>query len=248
MTAFLSRVRRVPLLVVSVAAALSFLTGVDLRTEEAANLTRFVVVGDSLAAGYMNDSLLAAQQVGSFANLIATQAGETLALPLIAAPGVPNVIVSVDPGPPLIIIRAPGVSTGRVNATVQPMNLAVPGHRVHDALVTRPTLPIDSLTDLVLGLPGLLGGVSRSQVEWAESLAPSTVFVWLGSNDVLGSVFFATPLAVTPPRTCRRFLRRYAPAGHDRRCDRRGQRAGCDACALPTSAEGVRRRWGNPSP
>jgi lysophospholipase L1-like esterase len=188
----------VPLLATAVAAVLCFWPGADLRSQGRADLSRFVVVGDSLAAGYMNDSLLDAQQVASFASLIAAQAGEDLPLPLIAAPGIPNVIVSVDPGPPPIIVRAPGVSTGRVNPTVQAMNLAVPGHTVHDALVTRPSFPIDSLTDLVLGFPGLPAGVSRSQVEWAEALAPSTVLLWLGANDVLGSIFAATPL-LTPP-------------------------------------------------
>ena len=198
MTPSIPRVRRVPLLATAVAAVLCFWPGADLRSQGRADLSRFVVVGDSLAAGYMNDSLLDAQQVASFASLIAAQAGEDLPLPLIAAPGIPNVIVSVDPGPPPIIVRAPGVSSGRVNPTVQAMNLAVPGHTVNDALITRPSLPIDSLTDLVLGLPGLLAGVSRSQVEWAEALAPSTVLLWLGANDVLSSVFAATPL-VTPP-------------------------------------------------
>ena len=198
MTPSIPSVRRLPLLVVAVAAVLSLWPRANLRSEEKADLSRFVVVGDSLAAGYMNDSLLGAQQVGSFASLIAAQAREDLPLPLIAAPGIPNVIVSVDPGPPPIIFRAPGMSTGRVNPTVQAMNLAVPGHTVHDALVTGPSLPIDSLTDLVLGLPGLLAGVSRSQVEWAEALVPSTVLLWLGANDVLGSVFAATPL-MTPP-------------------------------------------------
>ena len=78
---------------------------------------------------------------------------------------------------------------------VQARNLAVPGHTVHDALVRRPSLPIDGagsqvqiLTDLVLGLPGLLGGAAKSQVEWAEALAPSTILLWLGSNDVLGAI------------------------------------------------------------
>ncbi len=206
MTLFILSVRRLPLLVLALASALSVSPAVDLRSEERADLSRLVVVGDSLAAGYMNDSLLAAQQVGSFASLIAAQAAVDLPLPLIAAPGVPNVIVSVDPGPPPIIIRAPGVSTGRLNPMVQAMNLAVPGHTVHDALVRRPSLPIDGvgsqveiLTDLVLGLPGLLGGVAKSQVEWAEALAPSTILLWLGSNDVLGAVFAATPLPLTPP-------------------------------------------------
>ncbi len=68
------------------------------------------------------------------------------------------------------------------------MDLAVPGQNVQDALTTRPSFPIDDLTDLVLGFPGLLGGLSRSQVEWAENLFPTTIFVWLGNDDALGVV------------------------------------------------------------
>src|SRR6266545_3609407 len=59
------------------------------------------------------------------------------------------------------------------------------------ALEMRPDFPIDSMTDLVLGLPGLLGGVLRSQVEWAEALAPTTIILWIGSNDALGAVLAA---------------------------------------------------------
>jgi hypothetical protein len=162
------------------------------------NLSRLVAVGDSLLAGYQNDSLLSSQQVNSPASLIADQAGVPLPLPLIGAPGIPNVIVDVDPGPPPTFFRAPGTSPGRLNPLVQPMNLAVPGHTVRDALVTRPTLPIDSVTDLVLGVPGFFGGIARSQVEWAEALSPTTILLWIGPSDVLGTIYVASPAALTP--------------------------------------------------
>jgi GDSL-like Lipase/Acylhydrolase len=152
------------------------------------DLSRLVVVGDSLSAGFQNGSLLGTQQVHGFASIVARQAGVQLPLPLIAAPGIPNVLTLVDPGLPPILGEEPGVSTGRVDLSVQAMNLAVPGHRVQDALTVRPDLDFstDVLADLVLGLPGLFLGVSRSQVEWAEALAPTAAIVWLGNNDVLG--------------------------------------------------------------
>ena len=78
------------------------------------------------------------------------------------------------------------------------MNLAVPGHRVIDAFEKRPDFPIDSMTDLVLGLPGLLGGVSRSQVEWAEALQPTTIIVWIGNNDALNAAIAGDTAALTP--------------------------------------------------
>jgi phospholipase/lecithinase/hemolysin len=163
-----------------------------------ADLSRLVVVGDSLSAGFQNGSLLDSQQPHGYASLIAEQAGVNLPLPLIASPGIPNVLVLLNPGPPPVIVRAPGASAGRDNPFVQAMNLAVPGQTVQDALSLRPDFPIDSLTDLVLGLPGLLSGVSRSQVEWAEALAPTTILLWIGSNDELNAVFAADPAFMTP--------------------------------------------------
>ena len=163
-----------------------------------ADLSRLVVVGDSLAAGYLNGSLHEAQQPHGFASLIAAQKGVALALPLIAAPGIPNVLELIQAGPLPVVVPAPGLSLGRVDLSVQAMNLAVPGQSVQDALTRRPDFPIDSLTDLVLGLPSLLGGVSRSQVEWAESLAPTTVFVWIGNNDALLPAIVGDPSLLTP--------------------------------------------------
>ncbi len=163
-----------------------------------ADLSRLLVVGDSLAAGFQNGSLLARQQVNGFASLLADQAQVALSLPLIAEPGIPNVLTLVDLGPPPVLGREPGVSTGRINPTVQATNLAVPGATVQDALTTRPDLPFDDLTDLVLGLPGVFSGISRSQVEWAEGLAPTTILIWIGNNDVLAAAIQADASLLTP--------------------------------------------------
>jgi len=172
----------------------------DASAQRRADLSRLVVVGDSLSAGFQNLSLLDSQQVHGYANLIAKQANVPLVLPLIASPGVPNVLQLKSLGPPLPIIQpAPGVSPGRTNPTVQATNLAVPGAKVRDALRTRPDLPVDSLTDLVLGLPGLLPGVgiSRTQVEWAQALRPTTVVLWIGNNDVLMPALEGTTAGIT---------------------------------------------------
>ncbi len=163
-----------------------------------ADLSRLVIVGDSLSAGFQNGSLLDRQQVHGYAALVAVQAGVELPLPLIAEPGIPNVFTLVNPGPPPVILPEPGTSPGRVNPTVQTMNLAVPGANVQDALTSRPDFLFDDLTDLVLGLPGLVGGISFSQVEWAEALAPTTILVWLGNNDALGAALAADASLVTP--------------------------------------------------
>jgi len=182
-----------------VAALLCFLC-VPTTWAQPGDVSRIVVVGDSLSAGFQNGSLLDSQQVHGYANLVAVQAGTDLQLPLIAPPGIPNVLTLVSPGPPPIIVPAPGTSTGRENPFLQTLDVAVPGANLHDALFTRPSFPIDDLTDLLLGLPGLLATppASLSQVEWAEALRPTTILVWMGNNDALGAVVQADPTLLTP--------------------------------------------------
>jgi lysophospholipase L1-like esterase len=110
----------------------------------------------------------------------------------------------IDVGPPPVIAPAPGISTGRLDATLQVRNLAVPGARVQDVLTTRPDPRdgINTLTDIVLGLPAFVpnvgDGVARSQIEFAEELKPSVVLLWIGNNDALGAALAADPAGLTP--------------------------------------------------
>jgi len=168
-----------------------------------ADLSNLVVIGDSPSAGVQNGSLLAEQQINGYASLVAGQARVDLPLPLIAFPGIPNVITSVSIGPPLVIQTAPGISTGRIEPFVQPRNLAVPGATVSDALNARPTCDPSNitLTDLVLGLPHpCLGtGLPLSQIETAEALNPTTIFLWLGGEDALRAAFNGDSSLLTPP-------------------------------------------------
>src|SRR6202046_1960343 len=164
-----------------------------------ANLSRIVVVGDSLSAGFQSDSLLDTAQPHGWAAVLAAQAHTPLVLPLIAPPGVPNVLELLSIGPPPLIEPDPApASMGRDDPFVQATDLAVPGAELQDVLTTAPSFPIDSLTDLVLGFPGLFDGISKTQVEWAQTLQPTTIFLWIGSNDILGAASVADPSAATP--------------------------------------------------
>lgn len=89
-----------------------------------ADLSRLVVVGDSLAAGYQNSSLVLTHQGDGLASLVAAQAGVDLPLPLIGEPGIPPELY-VNPATGRIE-RRPGFGW-RVNPQVQAFNLAVPG-------------------------------------------------------------------------------------------------------------------------
>ena len=163
-----------------------------------ADLSRLIVVGDSLSASYQNGSLLATQQFHGYASLIANQKNAGLVLPLIAPPGIPNVLTLIAPGLPPQMEPAPGSSTGRLDPTQQVTNLAVPGARLVEILTKRPDLPISDFTDLILGLPGLFAGTSKTQIEWAEALAPTTILLWAGSNDALGAAVTGDSAALTP--------------------------------------------------
>jgi lysophospholipase L1-like esterase len=64
-----------------------------------------------------------------------------------------------------------------------------------------PAEALNALTTLVLGIPGLDEAdrpVSRSQVEWAVALKPTTVILWIGNNDALESVLVGDSSFLTP--------------------------------------------------
>ncbi|MBW8749770.1 MAG: hypothetical protein JF584_19890, partial [Acidobacteria bacterium] len=157
-----------------------------------------VFLGDSLTAGYQNGSLLDSQQKNGYAALIATQANFSLTLPLIAPPGAPAVLQLVKAGPPPVIVTASGTTTGRDNPTEQPTDLAVPGHLLHDILNTTPSAVAatgqQQMTNLVLAFPS---GNTKSQLDEAIALKPSTVIVWAGNNDALIADEEGTPSVMT---------------------------------------------------
>ncbi len=162
----------------------------------------FVAVGDSLTAGYQNFSLSEKGQNNSFPSFLARQLGTYLFLPLITEPGIPPELVMVDPGPPPVVETAPGPQGTRVFPTVVPQNLAVPGQTTLDALTKKPELPLDTLEDVILGVPSLLipqlGIPPLSQLEMAYALTPTFTVLWLGSNEVLDAVLNADPSLIVP--------------------------------------------------
>jgi len=172
----------------------------DISRAQKADLSRMVVVGDSLSAGFENDSLWDAQQVHGWASVLADQAQVPLVLPLIASPGIPNHLELMSATFPPIIIPVPGpASPGRDDPFAQATDLAVPDAVLQDVLTTQPSLPIDDFTDLILGLPGLEAAppISLSQVQWAQALRPSIVFAWIGNNDILGAATATNPFGAT---------------------------------------------------
>lgn len=178
-------------------------TPIGSPSTNAGNFTRTVFIGDSITAGFQNGSLLDTQQPNGYANLIAKQAGFQINLPLIEPPGAPAVLQLVSVGPPPVVQQESGITTGRDNPTVQATDLAVPGHLLTDLINRKPSIiPTsneDIITDLVLGFPGIGEGEFYTQLQWAEHLDPTTLFVWIGSNDAEMAVDTGMPSNMTPP-------------------------------------------------
>jgi lysophospholipase L1-like esterase len=158
------------------------------QAKNAGNFSSVYFLGDSLTAGFQSDSLIDTSQPHGWPPLVAAQLGFPIALPLIAPPGAPNQIIMVHLVP-LTLGTLPGTTTGRDNYTLQPTNVAVPGAYANDVLNTlplvNPTTPQQQIDQLVLGYPGFGYGLQLSQAGQAAAANPTTIFLWVGNNDVL---------------------------------------------------------------
>ncbi|HET7293145.1 MAG TPA: SGNH/GDSL hydrolase family protein [Vicinamibacteria bacterium] len=138
----------------------------------------YVSIGDSLAAGFTNGSLVEGHQAVSVPALLARQAGaQDFQQPTIGTPGIPPELRLLSLTPPLI---APSSSTPgqplNLGLTRPYNNLAVPGATVIDALTTTS----GGFHDLILRGLG-------TQVAQAVALRPTFITLWIGNNDVLGA-------------------------------------------------------------
>jgi hypothetical protein len=155
--------------------------------------TRFVVLGEGLAAGLGHFSLTEDVQAWSFPALAAEKLGVPFAQPLIEPPGVGQAGFQCLP------VIVPDLLQTTVlrdfpRAEADLGNLSVPGLRVADALRLRPRSPLvwsddpkQTLVNLILGLPGLTraGGELPTQLEYARARRPTLALVALGYQEVL---------------------------------------------------------------
>jgi lysophospholipase L1-like esterase len=158
--------------------------------QKRADFSRFVVTGDSLGAGYQNSQLIESGQVHGYANVIATQAGVSLNLPLLPSPGYPQILI--EPNSYAVVIGLTPVA--RLN-TQQTLDVAVPGFTVA-ALVglpsscpPDPTNPIYVMAAEILN-PNCSASPGPTELQEAAALKPTTAILWVGSNDVLFSLLF----------------------------------------------------------
>jgi phospholipase/lecithinase/hemolysin len=155
------------------------------------DFSNFVVVGDSLSAGYQNSQLIESGQVHGYANVIATQAGVSLKLPLLPPPGYPQISIQQD------YAFATGFNpVNRLN-TVQTLDVAVPGFNVAALDFLQPPCspnlanPIEVMAAEILN-PNCSTNPGPTALAEAAALKPTTAILWIGSNDVLFSLLFGT--------------------------------------------------------
>lgn len=165
----------------------------------AQNFSSVIFLGDSLTAGAQNGSLLDTQQVHGYAALVAQQTNTPITLPLLAAPGVPNVMqLSLDP---LGIVVEHGQSAGRDNPAAQATDLAVPGATLADIAFNNAENTDDPATKYILSNPFLTQGNSMSQALWAQRLQPTVIVLWAGNVEAVdvvesGNIPNLTPASV----------------------------------------------------
>jgi lysophospholipase L1-like esterase len=155
---------------------------------------RYVALGNSITAGFQSAGINDSTQRRSYASLLAAAMGTTFSYPSLFGRGCPppftnNVTQSRVGG---------GTATTcdlRVSNST-PNNLAVPGARATEILSNFgvPASSSNALTLLFLG--------GRTQLEAMQDQRPTFVSLWIGNNDVLGSLTNSAnpgnPALITP--------------------------------------------------
>jgi hypothetical protein len=181
----------------AVAVLLGLVVNGALYGQRKADFSTLVVAGDSLSAGYQNAQLIESGQVHGYANVIATQAGVSLNLPLLPPPGYPQVTIEQN-----YAVLTGLTPVARLNAQ-QTLDVAVPGFSVaalvglHASCPPDFTNPVEVLAAEILN-PNCSINPGPTELEEAVSLKPTTAILWIGSNDVLFSILYGTALTDVP--------------------------------------------------
>jgi hypothetical protein len=161
----------------------------------ALNTSRFVVLGEGLAAGMGDFSLSEETQRSSFPAQMARQMGTSLIQPLIQPPGIGNAVGFASwPA----VVPSPLQSTVFDKVPPDPLsNLSVPNFSVSDAIRMRPRQPLIDRTNsqqttvnLILGMRDIMTGVTGplpTQLEIAAKSQATLALVELGYAEVLES-------------------------------------------------------------
>jgi GDSL-like lipase/acylhydrolase family protein len=190
---------------VGLVLAIMVSASVSVRAQNGVDFTMYVAIGDGFTAGMQDGALHAASQQAAYPVLVANAAATTIALPLLAEPGVPTPNPVTGLG---LLVQRPGTcdyteldlatgrSTGRLDPALHATNVAVPYQTVGDAIGARWSIDPtnsndpDSFEDFVLGFPYVTTRElpPSTQLETAVALHPTFVTVWIGNMDALDAV------------------------------------------------------------
>ncbi len=175
----------------------------------AVDFSRYVALGDSLTAGFASNGLTEYYQTRAYPALLARQAGVygSFELPLVSAPGIPNLLELVQVAPSPVIRPIPGAPGSPLNPTLdRPYNdLGVPGADLYDMLFTT-----GNIYNLLAGHQDnvmhdlILRDGEHTALEQAIGLQPTFITMWIGNNDILGAALAGTPVegvTMTPVAT-----------------------------------------------
>lgn len=184
------------------------------QTSGSANFSRFVVLGNSITAGYQSGALYESAQEYSYGNLIAKRVETPFEMPIISDPGLGGrlEIQSMDP---FALYANPSSGTA-INTSYGTAynNLGVPGALTYDILFAKSSTTCASYVfanspnqyfDIVLrNYKWNLG----TPLEQALYQKPTFITLWIGNNDVLG---YATSGGTSPsvPTTLDQFQQLY---------------------------------------
>jgi lysophospholipase L1-like esterase len=152
-----------------------------------AMFVRYVAMGNSITAGFQSGGINDTTQLQSYVHLVANAMGTAYYYPQLVFPGCPPPFTNIFTNTRLFGATA---TTCYYRATPIPpflTNVAVPSAEVIDILHNGPFVPgtnSNPLTQLMLG--------GRTQIQVMAAARPTFVSVWIGNNDVLGSVLSPT--------------------------------------------------------
>src|SRR5438477_4273753 len=171
-----------------------------------ADFTRFVAIGDSYGAGVESGSLNLNHQQFSWPAIIAMQVGlkvcaptaaateNCFAEPLVSFPGIGSELqlLSVTG----TIAAAPGAGAPLMTTFARPYNnLSIPGANVNDTITLK---GLDPATSTAKAFAQFILRGQGTEADLALAQNPTFIAVWIGGNDVLGSVLAGTRALLTP--------------------------------------------------
>ncbi|KAF0141184.1 MAG: hypothetical protein FD122_1836 [Stygiobacter sp.] len=161
---------------------------------------RFVVMGNSLTAGYQSGSLYQSAQVYSFSKQIANLVSAKFEQPLASDPGLGSRIEVASVSPFALKTNKSVGAPINLSYAAPYNNLGVPGAFVYDIVNTTKTA--DSYTAKAGSLNPIFDVVLRGQgsaFRQAKAQKPTMLFCWIGNNDILGHATSGGTVPLTDP-------------------------------------------------